>query len=121
MYNGIFNNTDDIFIFNNYSSEKLNMISNILSVNMNNISEVKDIFNKFIIKIFDLDPVDNIVFPNDNNISLKSYRIYFHRMVRFVIDKHTTSDAFDQNKNEFYKNVVNMPAIFLEYLRDYIK
>lgn len=116
----MFNNTDDIVIFNNYNGDELNIIGNILNTKMHNISEVKRVFNLFTQKTFGLDPVDNIIFPNDNNISLKSYRIYLHRMVRFIIDKHAWSGVREKNQTEYYKNVVNMPTVFLEYLREYV-
>ena len=117
MYNGVFNNTDDIVIFNNYDTNEINTICSTLNNKVTTIRELYNILNSFTQETFGLEIVYHVIFPHDTNITTKMLHIYLHRIVRLVIEKCNWSKIYDRDKLKYYNMVVSMPQLLIKYIR----
>lgn len=113
----ILNGIDDILIFSNYDTDKINYLQKLIlqKCGTNNALFLFKIFNNFCEDIYKLELADNIIM-NDITIQNTRIKVYLHRMVRILVEKYFWSKRSGENLQDYYNDVINMPELFIKYL-----
>jgi len=114
----IFSNTDDIAIFASYDTNKLIELCVLIydKCGRNNTCYLYKLFSKFCQETFGIELTDDIIM-SDKLIAYKNIHIYLHRMVRAMIHRCYWSKIYESDKQEYYKNIIHMPILFIEFLQ----
>jgi len=125
MFSGLFNNTDEIVIYNKYDKTLLDQLNRTISSNCTNIHQLKRTFIEFTNNTFGKimvynsptnDLCSSVFFPNDMEISQFYINIYLQRLVKYLVHNYTLFELYRTNKLKYYECVANFVQIFLEYI-----
>ena len=92
-YEGLFNNTDAIAIFDNYNKQDIDAICvkiySMCSEKDLDIRYLSKILSNFFEETFKIELImDEIIFPNDKYFTTQNIKIYLHRIIRFLIERY---------------------------------
>lgn len=129
MFSGLFNNTDEIVIYNRYDKTLLNKLNESISLKHANMNQLKTTFINFTLNTFGNigtsncqtsntnDMCQSIFFPNDNEISSFYINVYLQRLVKYLVHNYILFELYHKNKFVYYECVVNFVQRFLEYIQ----